>query len=969
MKRILLPLLLALSAAAAEYPGSIRNIGGTPVLHIEEKAVYASALRWIIHFGTLDELFHVDDFGPAKQFGAAKVPVIFLDIDAGWQGPDAYDYREIDRAVDKARRDYPEAWLIPSIHLEYTRWYAARHPEEAFTVLENGTPKQRGGSIVASFHSARFEAEAKEALTRLINHFAARGDTRRIIGYQINYGATAEWRYWDQRQNLPDHNPQSLAAWRRFAAERYGTVEQANAAWGSGFESFDAVMPPAGSFRSVYRAGYLRDPAQDRQVFDYERFASDSIARLMKSFTSHVKELTGGRALVGVYNYIKFPQLADCPSIDFGVSSTFYIDRAANGTALSQALGLEAMRRDGKIYWHDADMRTYLWPDERYGVARNVYESVMMMRREFLAMLINGAGHSWFNLHPNRNVYDNPVLMRTVAELESCAAAALDDPAGNLASRAEIAVVYDRLSSPAFWGNATMYNNYTRLGAAVDFFPSDRLALVDPAQYKLIVMVSCPLLTEDALARLEQLKGGGRTILFLYANGLETPDGLKLEAAEAVSAFRFKRLPGLDRVLRVAPVFRQTYGGEIPALGKATGPGAAFRLTVAPGPGDEVIGTAPDGEALFVRRRHRDWTAFYFHNYQTHPHILRAIARQAGVTVNYPYDDSFFQRNRRLILVNGGGGKRLLRLNDRVPAVLDLFHDRLLPVREGSVELAMLPHETRLLVADTPERLEAFRRRYREELARRPTPKRPEEFEFEILPADRVHHLQSGTPRQFDLRLRANRPFAGGEITPELPEQWEAPAIPVPPLLSYEVARLVLPITAAVPDREGELTLRLTDRTGETAAMRQLSLASHDFFYLSDLPYADGATGWGIIGRDRACTGRVLQVEARQFAKGFGLHAPGELRFQLGGRYRRLTGLVGVDRAAGTGRTGVASCDFRILGDDRELYRSGPKFGGEAAAAFEIDLEGVDELKLIAGDAGDGKHADHADFCDLKLYR
>lgn len=967
MRLFILIFLLCFAASAVEYPASVKMVNGTPTLHINDQPVYASAMRWILGIGSIDKFLYAEEYSPMRQFREAGVPVIILGMDSGWKGAGKFDYSAIDKGIDKVLTDYPDAWLLPSIHLESARWYSAVFPDEAFTLNENGKLKRQGGSIIASFNSRKFENDAKDALTRFVGHMTEKGYSKRIIGYQINYGATAEWRYWDQGKNRPDWNSQSIEAWRKYVQEKYQTIEQLNSAWQSSWQDFAAILPPQGSFRNNYRAGYLRDPSMDREVADYADFSMASVAHLIHSFSAHVKELTDGRALVGLYSFFNYPELLPYKTVDFAVSSTAYPDRAANGTAFSQARGVEYLRRAGIIYWHDSDMRTYLWPDELWGVCRNVYESIMVMRREFLSMFINGAGNTWFNLHYHRNVFDNPKLMETVVELEAVASTAVTRMRYDLSSNAEIAIIYDRKSSPAFWANGALYNNYTRIGASVDFFPADDISGIDPEQYKMIVLISCPRLPPASLLHLERLKSGDRTILFLYAAGMETPQGLSTEAATQLSGFQFQKLPGIDRSVNIVGQWRKEFGDHIPALGKSAGPPNAFRLTVIPRTDDEVIGVSPtDNQVLFARHAYPAWTAYYLHNYQTHTHILRQLARLAGVTIHFSYNDSYFQRNKHFWLINSAAGNRELHVGNQ-QHIYDVFSDSMVPVKNGKVLLSMQPNETKLLLTDTLEKIEEFRQYYREYVDTHKITARPEKFEMNVLPNDKVLYVLAGVPREIRVRVRADRPFQGGALQLQLPDGWSSPVVEVDALAQYEVKTYTLNINAIAAGRQATANLQL--RENDIVIMEQLlNFFSHDFFYLSDLKYISGRTGWGKIGHDRSCLNRPLRVDKQTFAKGIGVHAPSDLVYDLNGKWNRMTGLAGIDRSAGKGGMGTATCIFKIIGDGRELFNSGKQTGGDPPKPFDIDLSGIKQLKLMVEDAGDGRTSDHGDWCDVKLY-
>jgi hypothetical protein len=67
--------------------------------------------------------------------------------------------------------------------------------------------------------------------------------------------------------------------------------------------------------------------------------------------------------------------------------------------------------------------------------------------------------------------------------------------------------------------------------------------------------------------------------------------------------------------------------------------------------------------------------------------------------------------------------------------------------------------------------------------------------------------------------------------------------------------------------------------------------------------------------------------------------------FSLGGEYRRLSGSAALDDSS----QGLAASPmtFRIVADDRELWASSPLQGKKAPEPFDIDVSGVDRLRLV----------------------
>jgi len=68
-------------------------------------------------------------------------------------------------------------------------------------------------------------------------------------------------------------------------------------------------------------------------------------------------------------------------------------------------------------------------------------------------------------------------------------------------------------------------------------------------------------------------------------------------------------------------------------------------------------------------------------------------------------------------------------------------------------------------------------------------------------------------------------------------------------------------------------------------------------------------------------------------------------------------------------RKRAGSMEFIVVGDGRELWRSGPIFQKAAGAAFSINLAGVRELRLVVTDGGNGNAEDWGAWLNLEVGR
>jgi len=56
-----------------------------------------------------------------------------------------------------------------------------------------------------------------------------------------------------------------------------------------------------------------------------------------------------------------------------------------------------------------------------------------------------------------------------------------------------------------------------------------------------------------------------------------------------------------------------------------------------------------------------------------------------------------------------------------------------------------------------------------------------------------------------------------------------------------------------------------------------------------------------------------------------------------------------------------------LFADGTKVFDSGILRGDEPAKKVSVALGGVDELRLVVTDAGDGINSDHADWADARL--
>ena len=130
---------------------------------------------------------------------------------------------------------------------------------------------------------------------------------------------------------------------------------------------------------------------------------------------------------------------------------------------------------------------------------------------------------------------------------------------------------------------------------------------------------------------------------------------------------------------------------------------------------------------------------------------------------------------------------------------------------------------------------------------------------------------------------------------------------------------------------------------------------------LDELDLAAMTAGWGKPQPNLSITQKPLAIGGTKFEHGVGTHAESDVMIQLDGKATWFTAKVGVDDGASNA---VASVEFVVSCDDRELWRSGVCKWGEPPRDCRVKLDGVKSLELEVTDADDGISYDHADWAD-----
>src|SRR6185369_10398319 len=133
-------------------------------------------------------------------------------------------------------------------------------------------------------------------------------------------------------------------------------------------------------------------------------------------------------------------------------------------------------------------------------------------------------------------------------------------------------------------------------------------------------------------------------------------------------------------------------------------------------------------------------------------------------------------------------------------------------------------------------------------------------------------------------------------------------------------------------------------------------------------PLRPGVGGRG-VEINRALNGRPFSIGGRRYESGLGARANLEVEYDLKGLFDSFSALVGVDDGTNNQNGTV---EFVVIGDGKELWRSGALKKSDAAKPLKIDIAGVRHLVLRVTGGGEGQGPQArilADWVDASLTR
>ena len=171
------------------------------------------------------------------------------------------------------------------------------------------------------------------------------------------------------------------------------------------------------------------------------------------------------------------------------------------------------------------------------------------------------------------------------------------------------------------------------------------------------------------------------------------------------------------------------------------------------------------------------------------------------------------------------------------------------------------------------------------------------------------------------------------------------------------------------PDLAKTIARKLVDSLSDKPRPTPAELpASVQTLALGDAQPESAEVGWLKPASNRVPINQYvpspLLDSGKLYATGLYAHAPSHYIFNLGGKWKELTGQAGLH----TLHQPYGTVVFIIRADGRQLFRS-PVIRGASKATYKLDIRGVRQLELVVDPTEDGNHNDWALWLDPVLSR
>ena len=642
------------------------------------------------------------------------------DTDPVWLGRDAFALDRIDAALLRALRRNPNARLILDIRIEPYKAWGTEHPGEivrnvrgeraygpcsyvgSFTGDTNLVdPPQSGKWWYPSWQSEVWRADLERVFTRIAEHIKTSAYGKAVVGFFITGNDDGQFVV-----HYHDHSEPAQQAFRTWLNGKYGTLENLNAVWKTGFTNLAQVQVPPQEWRSDI-THYAPGPQPD-----FREFKERNPWEVRERLAAALKRAMGRPVVAMAYAAPYYHALVDCPHLDAVGMQADYAHRR-NG----YPIGFNSVCADDvgdRLLFSELDLRSNTGEAWAASEVYREWVSVPSDARAWRSIHRKVAGISLANGYADwyydmGQYFNDPQVHDEIGAVRRVRERLLETPRGHY--RPDVCVVvsetdrhylahdeavipYDEVNFNPQW-----------LALAASGVPHERhylkdiLARRDLQRFKMYVFLQNAFISEEQRRDIgKKLLNHGRTAVWIYNSGLISEKGKSVEALSALTGIRIQteekvarrtmtiEVPGVKPFGGGSEMYWQIFNWGAPGL-------EVFR--VADPQATPLARFAETGQVVAARKDMPGWTSIYIGAAQgLTDDWLNQLARQAGAYVAGPPGQQLNLSGEFASIHALRAGNYTLRIPPGRQRVLDADTGRLLHTGVGEFTFSVQVGET-----------------------------------------------------------------------------------------------------------------------------------------------------------------------------------------------------------------------------------------------------------------------------------
>ncbi len=494
-----------------------------------------------------------------------------------WLGENKYDFSALDNVVYETLQGSPTAKLMLMLDADPPSWWLRKNPD-AYAVDSTGK------KVGISYASEKWRKDVGEFYKACIAYVLKQPYAGHIFAVKISAGATFEWQYAGVTLNeCADFGTAAKAAFKKWLQEKYVTADALRAAWDNTVVTFETASIPTFEERKALTYNTLLDGKKQRNVIDFHEFQNDMVTDSILYLSEAVKTACNNKWIVGTYTgytthgqtyesnglaNASFHRLLASEYIDFFCSPICYDERLLSMSG-SYMMMVDSVIAAGKLPIIECDSRTVYYENNQnpallgeWGKTYTLKDSIEALKRDFVNMMIKGAGLWWYDMYGGW--FNDPEIYAMIKTAQKEWTLAVNNQAK---STSKIAFVANDSLAPALAYNfngtydylyTSMYQqkeSLAHIGAPHDMILTSDIVDGLDRDYDVFIILAINLTKEEIAAIDKYVCVGGKTVIWVGFPGIYGEDG-------SMSAENVSRLTGFNLAVAKSATYAITMNGK-----------------------------------------------------------------------------------------------------------------------------------------------------------------------------------------------------------------------------------------------------------------------------------------------------------------------------------------------------------------------------------------------------------------------